>query len=617
MGATRLHKLKRDAEEDPENLDKWYSLGKYAADRFIVGVSEEALVKVVKERPHDPEVLALLGKALNRRRKLAEAEKIYKKALEMDSENAELLTGLAVVYGNLGEMNKSIEYYQRSLAIDPGYPWTVHAYKHTLESVGKPDEIESMLRKALDANPESALVSLSYAVYLRENGKASESQKYVDAGLKALEHADPEEQSRAVRILQDISQDVMKEYGTRLLEKDPDNVDILISVCIAEGDSEAVNRLKDALDNDPRNMRIVPALMALFLKTGNMAGVMEMKAKIEAESPEDALMELVDMTLSRGDIGGLLTSEEKRAKYVESTRKVLQRFPGSLFLNLQHIRALLADNRRDEAQEHVKKVIENLPTKDIGLLLSFGLVLKQNYMIEEANTVFSKASERANTPLELLYVNLVEHVEVEHYTKIMDLIESYLEREEGTPQLYAILGRAQCYAGNQEAKRTLQIAADSRQYDSMILLASMLQKDQDTIQSTKLLQEVLNAEDAKSLDKARSLLGLGKDSEAIETLERFLEDNPLELLGWQILILARQKEGEAAVKTTAKRMFEAGNLERDPNNPEISLQSIQFDELAKAYAGEVMSGAAAGKIKHQLMVRLVHSLMKGDSEEEA
>lgn len=160
MGVTRLQDLIKATEDDPENLDKWLKLGKFSADRFIVGNCEEALTKVAQARPNDPEVLGILAKFLNRRRKLTESEKVYLRALEIDPENLDLLTGLAVVYGNQGELEKAVSWFEKIFAMEQGYPWAVLAYSSTLESLGRNEQQMKILESAIKSNPESGLIHL-------------------------------------------------------------------------------------------------------------------------------------------------------------------------------------------------------------------------------------------------------------------------------------------------------------------------------------------------------------------------------------------------------------------------------------------------------------------------
>ncbi len=617
MGVTKLQELKKKAEENPDDMDKWFELGKYAADRFIVGISELALTKVVKNRPGDANVLELLAKALNRKRKLAESEKVYKRALEIEPENTDLLTGLAVVYGNQGELETSVEWYKKALSVDPGFSWAVHSYRHTLETLGKIDDIGPMLKRAYEVNPDNALVTINYSEFLKGQGQTAEYQKHLEKGLALLEDATAEEQNRSLRILMGLHKPSAVKYADLLHKKDPDHVDILLVVCTLKGETEPQNvkdMLLKALQEDPTSIRIMGTLIVFYLQTKDIAGVMEIKARMDAEQPEDALMDVVDMTLMQGDVKGLLSSEEKRAKFIETTAKLAKRFPGRLFAITKYINALLQDSRYDEARMQYRHAIDNIPLTNLHEILALGLVLQHHRMYQEAKETFAIASSKAETRMDELMIKLAEYEETEKYTDMAEELQSFVEDEQADPQIYAILGRVQSYIKHPDAKQNLQIAADANQFDSMILLAALLKRENDAVRSTKYLKQVLNSPEASSLDKVRSLMGLGNEEEAIKKLDRLVDEEP-SAAGWFILIQARKKDGSQAVETVVKRMLQVdtslGNTE-----PTTPMEDITIDSMAKQFTSEVMAGIIAGKIKHLLVSRLIREFVSENFSEE-
>ncbi|MFW9919407.1 MAG: tetratricopeptide repeat protein [Candidatus Thorarchaeota archaeon] len=618
MGATRLHELKRAVDEDPENVDKWYELGKFAADRFVVGISEKALTKVVKERPSDPNVLSLLGKALNRRRKLAEAEKVYKRGLELSPKDLELLTGLAVVYGNLGEQEKSIEYHKKVLAIDPGYPWSVHACRFTLEALGRINEIDAILKRALEVNPESALVNINYGTFLRETRRVAESQEYLEKAIKVIDHADPEEQSRTLRVLMDLENPQLLNVAERLFNRDRDHVDLLCIFASLLGDTkpdEAKALLQKALADDPENVRIMGHMMPLYLRTRDILGVMDLKQKMEASKPEDGLLNLLDLTVVGTDAGGLLTSEEKRDKLVESVAVILKRAPGRMDTNIRYLETLLTVGRKDEAIAHIQHMIDNVPMHDVKEVLNFGRVLQKQNLFTEAQSVFQRAESIAQTPLEKMLVKLVEYAHMEKYIDIANLLEAYIEKDSSEPIVYAILGRVQSYTDHPDAIKNLRVAADVNHFDSKILLASLLMKENDDQHATKLLRDVLDSSESSRMDKVRSLLGLGDVSQATAQLEQQIQEalsdvREADPLYWHLLLQIRKRDGYEAVEAVATRMFEThSGIFKESDEADV-LGDIAIKSLVKNVSDEVMTGILAGKIKHALFIKQVDLLLE-------
>ncbi len=612
MGATRLQELKRAVESSPDNLDKWYELGKYAADRFIVGISEKALAMIIRNRPDDPNILGLLAKALNRRRNLKEAEKIYKRAVELSPDNLELLTGLAVVYVNGADLAKGEELFRKVLYLDPGFPWAVHGYLHNLEMNGRIDEIEPLLRTAIKSNPDSPLLNVNYSNYLKKMGDTrGEYNDFLQKALETIVDADPEEQSRTLRVLLGMSRSDAFKYSGLLLEKDPDHLDILMTHAQALSATEPEKgrkMLEDALAGDPENVRLMMVLMGVYLRAGNLAAAMKLKERVDKSQPEGGITALVDLVMSDSDTGGLLTSRSKRERYLKATGELIERFPAMLSIHMQHIVALCIIGRVEDARAHALRVIKEVPQKDFVQVLRFGLLLRTMEMFSDAGQVLEAAEHLATTKKDKLLVKLVGDIDHERYSCIVETIEEYLEGQEGEPRLYGILGRAQKYVSHPDAAGTIETAAELGQYDSKILLASILKRDEDDIRAKNLLGSVLQSPDATQLEKARALIGLDNREEAVSVLESHLEENPADLLGWDLLFMLKRNEGEGAVRAVVRRRLQAISI-TGQNSHEETIQSLVAGEIVEAEVDKVFSGILAGEIKKQLLRTQIESLL--------
>ena len=139
------------------------------------------------------------------------------------------------------------------------------------------------------------------------------------------------------------------------------------------------------------------------------------------------------------------------------------------------------------------------------------------------------------------------------------------------------------------------------------------EKENDLLRATKLLETVVSSDDSTIIEKARALLGLQRSDEAINLLEDEVRNNPLDLLAWHILIMAKRKDGEVAVRGIVKSMLEAGNVLSDPTTPNDSFQSLKLDDAAKEYASHVMNGIIAGNVKHMLMGHQITSYLVKES----
>jgi len=620
MGDTRLTKLKKATEDNPENLDAWFELGKFATDRFIVGIGEDALTKVAQERPDDAKVLELLAKALNRRRKLVESEKIYLRALEIEPENLALLTGLAVVYGNQGELEKAVSWFEKIFATEKGYPWAVLAYTHTLSSLGRDEIAMPVLEDALKSNPDSALINILFGMEQQKRGNQSQSKTHTERGLTLLDKAECEEQTRALRVLIPDNEVSVIKHGTQLLKKDPDNMElqlIVSSARVMKDPQTASIEVKKLLEKDPNNPRVLGTLIGILVQMRDIAGVMEFKERLEQAAPEDDLNAVVNLVLAREQSGGLIVSEKAREEYVEAARKILRRMPVDPQANFAYLHALIVSNQFDDAKDHANKMANEMEMNDIRQRLFFAFTLRNLGMNEESRVEYEKALNSADTPYENLLVQLVEHLETENYPEIMKICKEFIEQNEATPELYSILGRVQHYTNQDEARINLQMGADLGDPNAIILLSSLLAREGEEQKANNLLQQLVSSKEVKGITRARCLTGLKQFDEASNILKKYLEKQPGSYLAWYLLALIKRRESKDEVKSVLKSMFESGIHDKGSSDPEKLYQKLETDKAVDAFANEIMIGVLGGKVKHMLLKGQVMSLLNAEFEEDA
>ncbi|MBX9963230.1 MAG: tetratricopeptide repeat protein [Burkholderiales bacterium] len=82
-----------------------------------LAVAEAAL----QRHPRDPRVVMRLGTLLLMQQHFDEAERHYRRGLELDPANADWHYNLALVHGGRGDNARSIESYRCALALDPGH----------------------------------------------------------------------------------------------------------------------------------------------------------------------------------------------------------------------------------------------------------------------------------------------------------------------------------------------------------------------------------------------------------------------------------------------------------------------------------------------------------------
>src|ERR1700683_2203725 len=183
----RLKDAVTEAEDilkrEPNNLDAHRILGRIytrmIGDSQQGKINEEMLraatgqyEKIVAKDPKDMESWLTLGRLYRYARNSVDAEKAYTQALALDPNNEDALTGLAIVYSDVGDTKKAIEKLQAVTNKDPN-PRTLAALASAYEQLHDNRSAAEVLRKALDLDPENSRVKRSLAYNLLNSGNSA------------------------------------------------------------------------------------------------------------------------------------------------------------------------------------------------------------------------------------------------------------------------------------------------------------------------------------------------------------------------------------------------------------------------------------------------------------
>ncbi|MCG8346035.1 MAG: tetratricopeptide repeat protein, partial [Chlorobiales bacterium] len=117
----------------------------------------------------------------------AAAEKYYKRALEVDPDDVDVLGSYAIFLSDVRKSYDEAEkYYQRAIEADPKHAHALCAYALFLETVRKQhDEAEKYFRRAIEVDPDDVDVLGSYAIFLSDVRKSyDEAEKYYQRAIE-------------------------------------------------------------------------------------------------------------------------------------------------------------------------------------------------------------------------------------------------------------------------------------------------------------------------------------------------------------------------------------------------------------------------------------------------
>ena len=180
-----------------------------------------------------------------------EAEKSYKRAMEINPNSEEALTGLAVVYSDIGDTKKAIEMLRVVTERDPS-PRTLEALAQSYDQVRDYKSAAEVLKKAIELSPDSARLKRALAQNLLLSEQFDEALKLYNQ----LAAEDPKDVQTQLRISEIHRQkhdfDKARAALSKAKDLEGDNLDVRyeeVSLLADQGKTdEAIKILKGMLD---------------------------------------------------------------------------------------------------------------------------------------------------------------------------------------------------------------------------------------------------------------------------------------------------------------------------------------------------------------------------------
>ncbi len=374
-------------KRNPQNLEARRMLGRIYA-RLIQDpqqnrVNEDRLKqaieqfrKITEQDSKDLDSWLMLGRLYKVAQNSVDSEKAYKQALAIDSSNEYALSGLALVYSDLGDTKNAVEMWKRLVDQNPNAR-TLRALAGAYEQVHDYKAASQTLQRALELAPRDVEMKKNLAEdLLLSNDIEGALKLYTE-----LAQADPKDPRLELRlsIIYRQKRDFAKarEAHERARALDPDSLEIRyndVNLLDAEGKyPDAITALKAILDStakrtyttsEQNNRAILMERLGLLYRQSAQyplaADTFQKVAQLDPESAGRASAQVIDTWRQAGDF----------AKAEQEAADAIKKYPGNRTVKLVRATLLSELGRTEEAAAAAKQLLNGKNDRETYLTLA-------------------------------------------------------------------------------------------------------------------------------------------------------------------------------------------------------------------------------------------------------
>ncbi len=388
--AGRLREAVTEAEAiikaNPSDLTSRRILGRIfsrlVGDPQTRGLNEEMLkrateqyVKITELDPADADSWMMLGRLHKIAQNSVDSKQAYEKALALDPENVDALSGLALVLADVGDTARAAEILKKVAEKSPNLR-TLTALAQAYEQMRDFGMASETLRKALELQPENLDIKRDFANSLVMAEKADEALKVYEQLVKE----DAKDGLSLLRLSQIYRQkgqfDKAWEASNQAKTIDPKNLEVRyneVNLYESQGKlKEAIAGLKDVLAESARG--------ASAAEKNNRAMLVERLGLLyrNNEQPVEAVAQFKEMADLDKELGPRSAAQvidtwrqaRDYKKSVEAADEALKSYPNDRMIRLVRATSLSEVGRGAEAVAELKKMLDGKADRETHLQLA-------------------------------------------------------------------------------------------------------------------------------------------------------------------------------------------------------------------------------------------------------
>jgi tetratricopeptide (TPR) repeat protein len=358
-------------KQNPDNLEARRMLGRIYT-RSIANVPgnriNEEMVKsaidqykqIVQKDPKDADSWVTLGRLYGVSNNTAEAEKAYDAALKAQPDNEDALTGVAMLYADMGDNQRAIDKLKEATSKAPN-SHTLSALAEAYERVHDYKNAAAVLKRAVELDPDNTRLQAGLAQDLLFGDQLDEAMPL----YQQLAEDDPREPEYQLRIAQIYRAKHELGKARQALNKakqmDPSNMDLIyedVNLLEAEGkNDDAITEMKSLIDSTARRTYTAA-------QSANRAQLLERLGTLYRGASQyteaiDALRQAATLDPDSGArISVLIVDTYRQARDLANAQReadqALKKYPDERMVQITHAETLGDLGKIDDAVAEIK-----------------------------------------------------------------------------------------------------------------------------------------------------------------------------------------------------------------------------------------------------------------------
>ena len=448
-------------KQNPDNVDARRMLGRIymkmisTQDNRInedyLRKAIEQLQKVTEKDPKDAESWVALGRLYRVSNNSVDAEKAYNKALEAEADNEEALTGLAMLYSDLGDNKRAIEKLKLATEKNPNER-TLIALGTAYEQMHDYKDAADTLKQALEMQPDNSRLQAGLANNLMLSDRVEEALSIFEK-LAADDPTNVQPKLRIAEIYR-VKHDYAK--AAEALKKakalNPQDMEVRYEeVRLLEAQSkytEAITQLKALVDETARPKysaaegaargQLLEELASLYRTTGQFnesVDTYRKAATLNKENDTAISLQIIDTYRTAKNPEGVRKEVESAAAEIRTHINGKPDVPTLLMLASVYEKGKFFTEEAKVLDE-AEKIASN-PKEKESVYFMRGAMFERQKKVEPAEAEFRKVL--ASNPEHAGALNYLGYMLVDHKLRVEEATQMIKKALDGDPENGAYL----------------------------------------------------------------------------------------------------------------------------------------------------------------------------------